>query len=673
MAFDAAGDLYIADQWNNRIRMVDTNGIITTFAGNGVQAYGGDGGTPTNASLFYPSSLAFDAAGDLYLADQSNNRVRVVDDTGHSTLTLSETTAANAGNYSVTIISPYGSVTSAVATLTVDLPPTIGPQPAGQFAVVGSSPSFSVAVTGTPPFCYSWYFNSTNLIQSGTNNTLTLPDISTNNAGNYTVAITNNYGAVTSQGAVLTVGFPPTVAVQPAGQTNLAGTAASFTVTPGGTVPFSYQWRFNGANLPNNMITTVAGNGGANDSGNGVMATNGSLGYPTCVAFDAAGNMYIADCQDNHIRKVNTNGIITTVAGTSSAGYSGDGGAATNASLNWPNGVAVDAFGNLYIADSDNNRLRKVGANGIITTVVSNLNYPTSLTFDASDNMYIADCDSSLILMAGANGVVATLAAGSLEEPFGVALDSSGNLYVADTYDNRIREVSTNGLVTTVAGTGSSGYSGDGGAATNATLNAPKGVAFDPFGNLYVADWGNNRIREVATNGIITTVAGTGNNGNLGDGGAAANAGLGDPPDIAFDFAGNLYIADWQDQRIREVHFAGLPTLVLSNVNSANAGNYSVVITSPYGSVTSAVVSLTVTIPRTPPQIISSGTNFGLLTNQFGFNLNGAFGQTIVVDGSTNLLNWTPLFTNTANGTPFYFFDPAWTDFPWRYYRARLP
>ena len=674
VALDAFGNLYIADSGDSRIRMVNTNGIINTVVGKNASGYAGDGGAATNAELDYPTGVVLDAAGNLYIADRNNDRIRKVWlYASNPTLTLAQVGAANAGNYSVVIANACGSVTSVVATLTVDLPPTITTQPARQFAVAGSSPSFSVAVTGTPPFNYSWYFNRTNLLQSGTNDTLTLPGISVNNFGNYTVVITNNYGAMTSQPAALTPAFPPTVAVQPAGRTNLAGTSASFAVTPGGTGPFFYQWQFNGANLSNDIITTVAGNGGANDSGNGVMATNGSLGYPTSAAFDAAGNMYIADCQDNHIRKVNTNGIITTVAGTSGAGYSGDGRAATNASLNWPNGVALDAFGNLYFADSNNNRIRKVDTNGIITTVVSNLHYPTCLTFDVSDNMYIADCNSSLILVVGTNGVKTTLAAGPLEEPFGVALDSSGNLYVADTDDNRVQEVSINGLVTTVAGTGTDGYSGDGGAATNASLSAPKGVAFDSFGNLYVADWGNNRIREVATNGIITTVAGTGKNGNLGDGGAAANADLGDPPAIAFDLAGNLYIADWQNQRIREVDCAGLPTLVLSNATVTNAGNYSVVITSPYGSVTSAVVSLTVTIPTTPPQIIASGPGFGFLTNQFGFNLNGAYGQTIVVDGSTNLLDWTPLFTNTANGSPFYFYDPAWTNFPWRFYRARLP
>jgi sugar lactone lactonase YvrE len=227
--------------------------------------------------------------------------------------------------------------------------------------------------------------------------------------------------------------------------------------------------------------------------------------------------------------------------------------------------------------------------------------------------------------------------------------------------------VDTNGIITTVAGNGRSFFSGDGGAATNASLYAPFGVAFDAFGNLYIADYYNNCIRKVDTNGIITTVAGHGTNG---DGGAATNASLYNPSGLAFDASGNLFIADQYNNRIREVHFAGYPIFALTSVSVTNVGNYTVIVTSPYGSVTSSVVSLSVIVP---PQIIASGISFGFATNQFGFNISGAFGQTIVVDGSTNLVDWTPLFTNTAGNNPFYFFDPASTNLPGRFYRARLP
>ena len=152
-----------------------------------------------------------------------------------------------------------------------------------------------MAVAGSGPFGYEWYFAGTNLVQSGTNSTLTLPNVSTNNAGNYTVVVTNNYGSVTSQVATLTVAFPPSVTIQPASQTNLPGTTVSFSVAVDGTGPFTYQWQFNGTNLPNNIITTVAGNGSNSYSGDGGAATNASLYYPSGVAFDASGNLYIAD------------------------------------------------------------------------------------------------------------------------------------------------------------------------------------------------------------------------------------------------------------------------------------------------------------------------------------------------------------------------------------------
>jgi sugar lactone lactonase YvrE len=558
---------------------------------------------------------------------------------------------------------------------------------------------------GSGPFGYSWFYASTNLVQSGTNSTLMLPGVSTSDTGYYMVIVTNAYGSVTSQVATLTVGFPPIVTTQPGSQTGFPGTNVSFTVTAGGTAPFTYQWQFNGTNLPNNIITTVAGDGyGATTSGryagDGGTATNASLYYPQGVGFDAAGNMFIADNNNNRVRKVDSSGTTSTVAG---GGSGGDGGAATNASLNRPNNVAFDATGSLYIADILNNRIRKVDTNGIIATVAGNGTYsesgdggaatnagiywPASVALDAAGNFYIAALYYSHIRKVNANGIISTVVGSSagysgdggaatsakVNGPQGVALDADGNLYIADTGNSRIRKVDTSGIISTVAGKSGSGYSGDGGAATNATLKSPWGVALDAFGDLYIADLGNNRIRKVDTNGIITTVAGTSAAGYSGDGGAATNASLHNPACVALDAAGNLYIADWLNNRIREVHLAGYPTLTVSNVSVGNAGNYTVVVTSPYGSATSEVAVLTITIPRTPPQIITGDGSFGFQSNQFGFNLNGAVGQTIVVDGSTDLVGWAPLFTNTVVGNPFYFYDPAWTNYPQRFYRARLP
>ncbi|HEY3760919.1 MAG TPA: immunoglobulin domain-containing protein [Verrucomicrobiae bacterium] len=605
VAVDTSGNLFIADSGNQCIREVRTNGIITTVAGNGSYDYSGDGGLATNASLYNPSGLAFDALDNLYFADTGNYRIRMVSlYARYPTFTLNKIGVANAGNYTVVITGSYGSVTSAVVTLTVPVPPVIISQPVSQIVAAGSNSSIQVAVIGSGPFNYEWYFDSTNLVQNSTNSTLSLPNASTNNTGNYTVVITNSFGSVTSRVATLTVAMPPAIITQPLSQTNLTGSSVSFSIAVAGIGPFTYQWQFNGTNLANNKITTVAGNGNAGYSGNGGAAINANLDLPSGVAFDALGNLYVVDRDNNRIRMVNTNGIITTIAGKGVPSYSGDGGAATNADLNNPYGVVIDAAGNLFIADRNNNRIRKVSTNGIISTVTT----------------------------------------GSLFDPEGVAFDALGNLYIADMARGLILEVGTNGIITTVAGGNGLDYGGDGGAATNAILNNPNRVAFDAFGNLFISDYNNNRIRRVDTNGIITTVAGNGNAGYSGDGGAATNANLNLPSDLTFDASGNLYIADQNNERIREVSFAENPTFTLTQVMSTNAGNYTVLVSSPYGSVTSSIVTLGIlpfitAQPQSTSAVLTSNATFSVSASGPGpLAYQWLFDNTNEVDSTTNLL-----------------------------------
>jgi len=499
----------------------------------------------------------------------------------------------------------------------------------------------------------------------------------------------------------------PVIATQPASQSVLAVATVNFSVTVTGPGPFTYQWRLNGTNLPNGIINTVAGTNGYGFSGDGNPATNTSLWYPYNLAFDAGGNFYIADSDNLRIRKVNASGTLITVAGNGGKGYAGNNGPATNASLYFPSGVAVDTAGNLYIADDENYRVRKVGANGVITTLAGTgsgaysgdngaatnaaVNYPQGVACDAAGNVYIADTFNNRIRKVGTNGIITTMAGNgtpaytgnntaatnaSLYWPAGVSVDAAGNVYIADTLNERVRKVGTNGIITTVAGNGVDGYSGDGGTATSASLSGPAAVAVDGWGNIYIADNYNNLIRRVATNGVITTVAGNvasagGSGGYSGDGTAATNAWLASPQGVGFDAAGNLYISDTLNNRVRRVLlYASQPTLLLNAVGPANAGNYSVVITNSFGSTTSAVASLTVTVP---PQILTNGTNYGFQGRQFSFNISGIAGQTIVVDGSTNCKDWTPLFTNTVVLSPFSFTDPGATNFRSRFYRARLP
>jgi sugar lactone lactonase YvrE len=276
------------------------------------------------------------------------------------------------------------------------------------------------------------------------------------------------------------------------------------------------------------VITTVSGNGTHGYSGDNGVATSAVLNYPWGIAVDASGNLYFSDYESNRIRKVSSNGIITTVAGNGIGEYSGDNGLAISAGLRYPAGLAVDASGALYIADSGNYAVRKVTTDGNITTVAG-----------TGTGGYSGD-----------NGIARSA---RLSSPEGLALDASGNLYIADTFNHRIRKVSLGGIITTVAGTGTAGFFGDGGSAISAELNTPRGIVVDASGNLYIADSLNHRIRMVSTSGIISTVAGTGTAGYLGDGGPANSAELNTPYGIALDASGDLYIADFWNDLIRKV------------------------------------------------------------------------------------------------------------------------
>jgi uncharacterized protein (TIGR03437 family) len=270
-------------------------------------------------------------------------------------------------------------------------------------------------------------------------------------------------------------------------------------------------------------VSTVAGNGNFGYTGDGGPATSATLfaTQHSGLAFDGAGNLYLSDGQNQVIRKVDTAGIITTVAGNGTAGFSGDGGPATKAQLQYPEGIAVDSAGNLYIADRSNSRVRKVDTSGIISTYAGNGNV-----------VYSGD------------GVQANTTA--VHEPQGLAVDSTGNLYISETGDSRVRKVNASGIISTIAGQTkkTSGFAGDGGPATAALLSGGLGLAVDASGNLYIADNGNSRIRKVDAAGIITTVAGINGNAStpIGDGGPSTSAFIGVPQDVAPDATGNLYI-----------------------------------------------------------------------------------------------------------------------------------
>lgn len=334
------------------------------------------------------------------------------------------------------------------------------------------------------------------------------------------------------------------------------------------------------------LITTIAGNGdrGYSSSHENSTATLVKLAYPYDVAIDNNNNLYIADTFNHRIRKVNAQGLITTVAGNGEEGYSGDGGMATAAKLNNPEGIDLDNQGNLYIADRDNHCIRKVDTQGFITTIagdsnegysgdggmaiVAQLNDPVSVMVDTSGNLYIADMDNHRIRKVDTQGIITTIA-GNGEEgysgdgytatqaqlnlPHDMALDVEDMLYIADTHNHCIRQVDTTGIITTFAGNYEEGFSGDYNTATMARFNDPESLVLDKQGNLYITDMDNHRVRQITPQGIITTIAGNGEEGYSGDGETATAAELNNPEGIALDTQGHLYIADTHNHRIRKL------------------------------------------------------------------------------------------------------------------------
>src|SRR5579875_649189 len=494
LALDAGGDLFIADAGNNVIREVTPNGIIQTVAGNGTAGYSGDGGPATQAQLYTPSGIAVDSSGNLYIADTANNVIREVTTDGNI-----QTVAGDGyANY-------WGD--------------------ANQDCPTGSTTHCS----GDP---LQAELHGPEDLTIGPNGALYIADT------------VNAYIRV------------------------LTGGAISF-VAGSGTVGFS------GDGGPANQATTADGSGVA-------------LYDPQAIAFDSAGNYYIADTGNNRIRKVNTKGIISTVAGNGTPGFAGDGGPATSAELNQPTGVFADSQGNLYIADNLNNRIRKVSSSGTISTVAGNgivsysgdggpataaqLNAPRGAASNAKGTLFISDSQNSVVRLV--NGVgISSIGQGSLVMPRGVATDSAGNAYVADSLANVVWKIGTDGSVTKFAGSGDAGFAGDGGPAASAQLNAPTAVAVDPAGNVFIDDFTNLRIREVTTAGIINTVAGNGSQGYSGDGGPAVNASFNLAQGIAVDSFGNLYIADTGNNVIRKVNTSGVISTIAGTGSFGHSGD----------------------------------------------------------------------------------------------------
>ena len=484
----------------------------------------------------------------------------------NATLSLTNVQPVNAGSYQVVVANAFGSITSAVATLSLLGPPSITTQPQSRTNPAGTTAIFEVAATSLAPLSYQWSRNGVDLTNSASVggvewNQLVLLNVQAQDAGDYSVVVMNSVGAVTSQVAVLTVeGQAPVIFNEPQGGAVWGGQPWTLKVEAYGTEPMRYQWRCNGANLPaaTNASLIVTGATSARLGDYAVVISNsvgsatsalasvkgylwtelgasnltwvsGSIGAarfysPNGVAVDSGGNVYVADTGNNAIRKITPAGMVTTLTGMGYWWGSEDGGADT-ARFSSPCGIGIDGSGNVYVADLGNSTIRKITPDGIVTTLAG-----------VADNRGSADGTSSNA---------------QFYFPSGLAVGHNGNVYVADTVNSTIRQITPAGAVTTLAGL-PNGWGSSDGTGTNALFAEPNGVAVDDSGILYVADTDNSTIRKVAPGGVVTTLAGQAGNPGSTDG-SNHDALFNYPNGVAVDNSSNVYVADTLNSTIRRI------------------------------------------------------------------------------------------------------------------------
>jgi sugar lactone lactonase YvrE len=584
----AGTHLYVGDMANPVIRDVNlSSGNEGVLAGNDSYGYAGDGGMAASAMIQGAGAMAY-CGGQTYFADTFNYAIRKIDGAGRISTIAGTGQFGYGGDGGPAVSAELGRVFGLACRT-------------GGGLYISDSDNGAVRVIDAGGTISTWYYGfsfPTALAEMGAMDVVAVADSGSDNAvwqitdvnyklldgqlgdprglafmnGSLYIAdrVRSALYAVDPNGVITTppmlyANQPVGLAADPANNLLYVANTGGFTVTR--------------ANVSINTITPIAGNGTPSLSGDGGPAAQAQLGNPYAVALDGNGDLFIADNQNAVIRKIDPTGIITTIAGNGVAGLSGDGGAATAARLNDPRGVAVAPNGDVYISDTGNGRLRVVDhSTGLISTILSGLNFPRAVAVDAAGNVYIADTGDNQVLVmrfaaAGAGLLAGTGSAGysgdggpatsaALKGPRGLAIDAASNVYISDSDNNRVRRVDhVTGIITTIAGNGTAGRGGDGRAAINAELNFPFGLAVDTAGNLYISDVSNQRIRVVDTRGNISTVVGAcgGVPGFSGDGGPASSAEINFAYGLAVDAFGDLFIADFASNRIRgAVGLAGL-------------------------------------------------------------------------------------------------------------------
>ncbi|TVZ57231.1 putative secreted protein (Por secretion system target) [Lutibacter sp. Hel_I_33_5] len=611
VAVDAAGTVYVADRNNYRIRKISPSGEVTTLAGSTKGFADGNG---TSAQFYLPRSVAVDAAGTIYVADTENHRIRKISPSGEVTTFAGSTRGfADANGTSAQFRYPYGVAVDAAGTIYVadnENHRIRKISPSGEVTTLaGSTQGFADANGASAQFRFpigvavdaagTIYVADTNnhrirKISGGTVLTGTAP----NEIGTHTIILTANddNGGVTKQEFTIKVNTPPAFTSTPIlkvspGETysypitteDLDGDDVTVTAT---TKP---EWLTIIGSSVAGEVTTLAGSSLGFAEGNGATA---KFYNPLGVVVDAAGTVYVADTNNHRIRKISPSGEVTTLAGSTSGFADGNG---ASAQFNFPRGVAIDAAGTIYVADEFNHRIRKISPSGEVTTLAGStagfadgngasaqFNSPYGVAVDAAGTVYVADTNNHRIRKISPSGEVTTLAGSTsgfadgngasaqFNFPLGVAVNAAGTIYVADEFNHRIRKISPSGEVTTLAGS-TSGFADGNGAS--AQFYSPRGVAIDAVGTLYVADTFNQRIRKISPSGEVTTLAGSTKGFADGNG---TSAQFNDPRGVAIDAAGTIYVADTRNERIRKI--SGGAT-ILKGTAPNEAGTHTLVLT----------------------------------------------------------------------------------------------
>ncbi len=589
LAMDASGNLYVADQYNNRIRKITPAGMIYTFAGSGKQGWDGDGGPATEAKLNYPRGITFDPAGNMYISDTYNYRIRKVTTAGTMTTIAGNGTPGWSGDGDTALKAqmqfPHGIAADGAGNVYFSDPNNyivrkIAPNGkiyryAGN-GIYSNAGDGGLADTGCVAYPSGLHVDAIgNLyIVDRAVNTVRIVDATTKIISTFGGVCCGGFTGDGSTQNNMRCRNTYDVTFDAAGNYYIAdnGNQRIRKVAVNGTVT---------------LVSTLAGGGTGAFSGDGGQALNAELNYPSGADFDPSGNLYVADQNSHRIRKITPAGVITTYGGTGTQGYSGDGGLATAANMNYPLDVACDGFGNVFVAEFGSHTIRKIDPTGTITTVAGNglagftgdngpatsarLFNPFGVATDAAGNVYISDYNNDRIRMvnmtsgtittvvgsgaSGYNGDTLTALLSKINGPKGIVVDAAGNIYFADYFNHRVRKVgpATGGTLITIAGNGLGGYSGDITIGNTTRLNYPTGVDVDGLGNVFIADQSNHRIRIVSTGSVINTYAGVGVVGYTGDMGPAADAHLRSPYDLAVDAANNVFVVDRDNNRIREI------------------------------------------------------------------------------------------------------------------------